>query len=255
MARTSPIDTPHAPVLFLHQTPRSWDEFREVMMLLSGELNCVAMDLPGMGGSSKTSDTPSIEDYADAACQVIKAFGLKKVTLCGHHTGGVVAIEVAALRPDIVQSLILSSTPWVDAGVRAARAKKPPIDTVTRSRQGLHLLDLWSQRSEFYPENVEFMDRFICDALRSNDPADGHLAIGRYEMEARIGEINCPVLLIEHSKDPFASAYTEALKNHLPGSEVEYIEEGRVALEVTAKAFAQKVFAWVERRKEEKNED
>lgn len=247
IARTPPIESDFAPILFLHQTPRSWDEFREVLEVLSGQLNCIAMDLPGMGSSSGTIGNPSIEDYAGAACSVIEALGLKQVIVCGHHTGGVVAIETAVRLSEKVKSLILSSTPWLDAGVRTARAKKPPIDTTTRSRRGEHLADLWEQRSKYYPDNIDFMDRFLCDALRADDPADGHLAVGQYEMEKRIVEIACSVLLIEHSQDPFASAYTETLKAHLPGATVEYIENGRVALEITAKAFATHVLNWVKR--------
>ena len=39
-------------ILLLHQTPRSWDEFKEVMHLLGPEHHLIAMDLPGMGASS-----------------------------------------------------------------------------------------------------------------------------------------------------------------------------------------------------------
>ena len=37
-----------APVVCIHQTPRSWDEFREVQALLSVSFDVIAMDLPGM---------------------------------------------------------------------------------------------------------------------------------------------------------------------------------------------------------------
>lgn len=244
LAQTPVIESLFAPVLLIHQTPRSWDEFREVLEILSGKLNCVAMDLPGMGGSSGTLKKPSIEDYARAACRVIETLELESVTVCGHHTGGVVAIETAARQPEAVQSLILSSTPWLDADIRAARAKKTPVDAVERSRQGGHLLELWNQRSEYYPDDTAHMDRFITDALRVDNPADGHRAVGQYEMEMRIGEVTCPVLLIEHSKDPFASAHTETLKVYLPKAETAYIENGHVALEVTANEFAQHVLNW-----------
>ena len=101
-------------VLFLHQTPRSWDEFREVMHILKGNLRLIAMDLPGMGASDSIGTNPCIETYADAAECVAQWSAATPLIICGHHTGGVVAIELAARRPDLVTSLILSSTPWMD---------------------------------------------------------------------------------------------------------------------------------------------
>ena len=40
-------------MLLLHQTPRSWDEFREVMTALQDRLHLLAIDLPGMGASEQ----------------------------------------------------------------------------------------------------------------------------------------------------------------------------------------------------------
>lgn len=38
------------PACFLiHQTPRIWNEYREFLGLLSGKLNCFAIELPSMG--------------------------------------------------------------------------------------------------------------------------------------------------------------------------------------------------------------
>lgn len=41
------------PVLLLHQTPRSWDEFREVLPLLATRRRAIAMDMYGFGMSAK----------------------------------------------------------------------------------------------------------------------------------------------------------------------------------------------------------
>ena len=38
-----------APVLLLHQTPRSWDEFRDVLPLLGRHYRAIAMDTVGYG--------------------------------------------------------------------------------------------------------------------------------------------------------------------------------------------------------------
>jgi pimeloyl-ACP methyl ester carboxylesterase len=40
------------PVLLLHQTPRSWNEYRDVLPLLGRHFQAIAMDTIGFGDSS-----------------------------------------------------------------------------------------------------------------------------------------------------------------------------------------------------------
>ena len=215
------------------------------MDLLKSKFHLIAIDLPGMGASSPIGQKPTVEIYAKAAASVTEHFGGVPIVACGHHTGGVVAMELAASRPELVSSLVLSSTPWIEADARAERSKKTPIDTITPSRDGSHLMDLWQQRSPYYPDKVEFMDRFISSALQAEWPADGHNAVSRYKMENAAPKISCPVLLVEHTNDPFASKYTSDLKTAISHAKVEYIPEGKVALEVTAPHFAEVLDQWI----------
>jgi hypothetical protein len=39
------------PVQLLHQTPRSWDEYRDVLPMLGQSFRAIAMDTPGFGAS------------------------------------------------------------------------------------------------------------------------------------------------------------------------------------------------------------
>lgn len=231
-------------ILLLHQTPRSWDEYREVIDLLESEFELIAMDLPGMGASDAMRDGASIEVYAKAAAQLIENTGAP-VTVCGHHTGGVVAIEIAASRPELVDRLILSSTPWIDASERKKRASKTPIDSAKRQRDGAHLQSYWSQRNPYYPEDPVYLDRFIKDALAARDASEGHRAVGAYHMEAATPSIQVPTLIVEHSADPFASRHTGELNAAFPHAAMRKIENGGVALEVTASEFAGIVATWI----------
>ena len=54
-----------APVLLLHQTPRSWDEFRDVLPLLGRHYRAIAMDTIGYGDSDPLREgQASIESWA-----------------------------------------------------------------------------------------------------------------------------------------------------------------------------------------------
>ena len=125
------------PVLLLHQTPRSWDEYRDVLPLLGRRFRAIAMDTAGFGDSQpKPWGDNSIESWAAAAFDLLDALGVTRAALVGHHTGAVVAMEMAASQPDRAAALVLSSCPFVDATRRASHHGKPVIDEVTRRPGG-----------------------------------------------------------------------------------------------------------------------
>jgi len=221
-----------APVVLLHQTPRSSDEYRELLPLLGRTHRAIAMDTIGFGGSAPATEH-SIETYAAAVVALLDALGLRRTALVGHHTGGVIAVEVAAAAPDRVDRLVLSSTPFVNAEARERRRHRPPVDLVEVEPNGAHLTELWQRRQAFYPAGrPDLLTRFVRDALAL--PTDqleaGHEAVGRYVMEKRIGLVRCPVLCIGASADPYAYPELIPLSGCVEGAEVAIIDGGMVAL-------------------------
>lgn len=227
------------PVLLLHQTPRSWDEYREVLPLLGAHRRAIAPDTLGFGASARIADH-SIETYAAGVLELAGALGLDTFDLAGHHTGGVVAAEVAARAPERVRRLVLSSTPYIDADARARRATRPAIDAVDERPDGSHLAELWNRRAAFYPEGrPDLLTRFVRDALTVwPDVEHGHAAVSAYRMEDRIGRIECPVLCVGASADPYAFPELEPLASRIPGAQTAVIDGGAVPLEFQADRFA-----------------
>ncbi|MGW4796016.1 alpha/beta fold hydrolase [Nonomuraea sp. NPDC004297] len=223
------------PLLLLHQTPRSWDEFRELVPLLADGRRVIAMDMIGFGGSAKVPGPHTIELFATGALALLDALGIDRTDLLGHHTGGVVAVEIAASAPGRVDRLVLSSTPWADSRYRAGHADEPKVDNAVSAPDGSHLRALWDQRRPYYPRpGTDLLDRFLHDALTPGlDPAEGHRACSRYYMEDKIGLITAPVLLLGATADPFALPQLEPLRRNLTGAESVrsvVIEDGMIPL-------------------------
>src|SRR5215469_7704807 len=85
------------PLLLLHQTPRSWDEFRDALPLLGRHYRAIAMDTVGFGDSDALpAGDDSIEAWAACAFDLLDALGVTQVVPVGHHTGAAIAIEMAA---------------------------------------------------------------------------------------------------------------------------------------------------------------
>ncbi|MFW3171587.1 alpha/beta fold hydrolase [Geodermatophilus sp. CPCC 206100] len=208
------------PILLLHQTPRSADEFRELLPLLARSSRAIAMDMLGFGLSAPVPAPQSIEQMAAGALALLDALEVDTAVVMGHHTGGAVAVELAASAPDRVRAVVLSSAPWTDAAYRSSHAGGPGVDEAVASEDGSHLTQLWGLRQPYYPPGrPDLLDRFIRDALAPGvDPAEGHLACARYRMEDRIGLVQAPVLLLGAAADPFALPDLEPLSEHLTAS-------------------------------------
>jgi pimeloyl-ACP methyl ester carboxylesterase len=91
------------PVLLLHQTPRSWDEYRDVLPILGRHYRAIAMDTVGYGESDTLAgNDPSIECWANAVHDLLGTLRIPRAAVVGHHTGAAIAVELAATFPEAV---------------------------------------------------------------------------------------------------------------------------------------------------------
>jgi pimeloyl-ACP methyl ester carboxylesterase len=231
-------------VLLLHQTPRSWTEYRDVLPRLGEHFHAIAMDTAGFGDSEPLPGKPSIERWAEVAVHLLDALGILRAHVVGHHTGGVIAVELAATHGKRVLSLVLSSTPFTNEAFRIARAQRPPIDHVDFSADGDHLTALWRKRQGFYPKDQpQLLQAFVADALKVSDVEGGHRAVASYRMEDKVAALQDKrVLLVHAPDDPFASPHTAEWQHLLPDAEVAEIAGGMVPLpDQLPQAFAKAV--------------
>jgi len=237
------------PVLFLHQTPRSWDEYRDVLPILGTAFRAIAMDTVGFGDSYQLKESASIKLYARGVIQLLDALSIERASVVGHHTGGVVAVEVAAVYPERVEKLILSSTPYVDAENRELRKTKPPIDEVEPKPDGSHLTELWQRRMPFYPKDrPDLLTRFVRDGLGVLDRVeDGHRAVNQYQMEKKAPLIQAPTLVLAGTDDPFSYPRMKPLAASIKNSRTAEIEGGMVPMvDQMPEEFARVVMEYLE---------
>jgi pimeloyl-ACP methyl ester carboxylesterase len=213
-------------VVLLHQTPRSWDEYRDVIPLIAASgRTAIAIDTPGFGDSHRV-DEPSIYAWATAAHHALDALGVDTAAVVGHHTGGSIAVELAAQRPERVTALVLSSTALTDADYRATPPDESSVDA------GEDAGSLRASRAGFYPaDRPDLLDRYVEGALRAGHLARaGHHVVASYEMERALDKLTMPVLLIGATEDPYAYPQLERFARALPHAQVVEIQGGMVPL-------------------------
>ncbi len=228
------------PVVLLHQTPRSIDEFAGVIPELAASHRVLALDNPGYGGSDRPAEPPGVEDYAAVVVTLLDHLGLPAAHLVGHHTGAVVAIEAAAAHPRRVKKLVLSGAVYLDAETRAELGTHFAQWRVRPG--GSHLTEKW-RKFAGWTEDPKLVQRALVDLLRAGERSeDGHFAIVRYRMEDRLPLVRSPALLLFGRRDPFG--YTEKsriLEDTLPESRTVFLDGGVFLPSEEPQAFARLV--------------
>ncbi|MDA4112914.1 MAG: alpha/beta hydrolase [Thaumarchaeota archaeon] len=105
-------------IVFLHGWPQSWAAFAKVMISLRMEAHVVALDLPGIGGSTTPPSRNDKRALAEHVRTVIGSLGLTKVTLVGHDIGGMIVYAYLHAYPGeleraaILNAVIPGVAPW-----------------------------------------------------------------------------------------------------------------------------------------------
>lgn len=107
-ARLTPGPRDAAPLFGVHGLGGSATNWTELATALQEVAPSIAIDLPGWGESDPAPD----RDYSITAASrwtiaAIEAFADRPVHLVGNSMGGLISIRVAALRPDLVETLSL----------------------------------------------------------------------------------------------------------------------------------------------------
>ncbi len=93
------------PVLFIHGMPTSSYLWRNIIPSLSDKAHCVAVDLIGMGQSSKPDIAYTVFDHIQYLDAFIEVLNLKNITLVMHGWGSVIGFDYACRNPDNVKAM------------------------------------------------------------------------------------------------------------------------------------------------------
>lgn len=101
------------PILFLHGIDACWQTWLDNVPHFADRYRVIAVDLPGCAESSFPAELPAggptIGWLADVVAALAERLDAQRLNLVGHSMGGQIAVELAARRPELVQSLTLVS--------------------------------------------------------------------------------------------------------------------------------------------------
>ena len=137
-------DPGNPPLVLLHGTAGSLENFAANFAAHARHFNCIAFDMIGSGMTDKPDFDYETDHYVKHAVDFFNAMGIKKASVIGLSLGARVASRLAIDYPDKVEKLILlSATAYFPA--------KPIQDDIKRSRSAAAAKsDAWDSIVEIF---------------------------------------------------------------------------------------------------------
>jgi pimeloyl-ACP methyl ester carboxylesterase len=228
------------PLVFLHGGSARWQGYEGILPDLAARFHLYAPDFRGHGQSGRVPGRYRLQNYADDTIAFLRQCVAAPAFLFGHSLGGMVALLVAAQRPDLVRAVAVGDSPLTrranaSAGLDdAGRARVAAWRDLAGGRLSIdEIVEALKDAPTETPgqnEPVTMRERYGEDAgiyawlatnLYHNDPdmltavLDGTMTVG-YEMEQVLPAIHCPVLLLQADPDAGGAMTDAEVERALP---------------------------------------
>ncbi|AEI51475.1 alpha/beta fold hydrolase [Runella slithyformis] len=173
-------DSLRQPVLFVHGSPGSWDNFKSFLKdtFLLAHFHLMSVDRPGFGESQEEGAETELQHQAEALRPILKR-QRQPVILVGHSYGGPVIVEAAIRFPQYVKALVI-----------VAGAVDPDLEPSGWYRYPLKYTPLrWAIPPFFRSSNDELL------------PLKNELK----KMAPYWAKVRCPVVVVQGGKDVLVS--------------------------------------------------
>lgn len=142
------------PVLLLHGIGRSLEDWEGLFNRLAVDHRVLSVDLPGFGLSERTNGSYSLESLARFILDALDVVGERRpIHVVGNSLGGAVAMQLSALAPDRVRSLVLANSAGFGREVTIA------LRVIALRPLGRRLLKRKTRESAYRTERALFFDR------------------------------------------------------------------------------------------------
>ncbi len=207
------------PVILIHGAGGTYLHWPPEVRRLEGR-RIYALDLPGHGKSDGVGKQ-SIEEYARAVVDFMKALKLRSAVLVGHSMGGAIALTLALKYRRRVLALGLIGT---GARLRVAPAILESTSSPATFQTAVQMITDWA----FGPETDPERKALAAQRMAETRPAVLHgdfLACDAFDVMDRLEKISIPTLILCGTEDKLTPPrYSEYLHEHIPSSRLVLVE-------------------------------
>jgi pimeloyl-ACP methyl ester carboxylesterase len=192
------------PLVLLHGISMWWRTFTPVVPYLSERFHVYAVDFRGHGRSGRVRKGYRWEEYVRDTADFLRRVVGTPAYVVGHSLGGMVAIQLCAVAPELVRAVVLEDPPLY--GYRGERLKMRPnyklfVAWRSLAQQQPATDDLEARLAELQPELNPSALSSRARSLRLLDPdvltmyLDG-VATENYETDQYLCKVACPTLIL-----------------------------------------------------------
>lgn len=231
-----PID-----LLFIHgwgSSCRMWDHH-----FLNGECGANSrlwlLDLPGFGQSPLPETPPSVEDHVNSVIRFCDEHDLRPQIIIGHSMGGLIALGILRVRPDLAQQLALLA-PVVTGnyglqGIASELVRTPVGEAALRNTQwGWRLVQqeylVQAALTVYHGEQSTLVEQTRQSFIEMNPLAgiEALISMADFSMEPFLGDIPHPTFIAVGERDltvPPSEGKTAA--RYMPNAELAVFHDAR----------------------------
>jgi len=225
------------PVVLIHGSYGSLQDYTySIFKDVAARYHAIAVDLPGHGRSRRTRLVMTLTDHAEALHELLVDLKVQNPVLVGHSWGGAVVLAYALKYPDEVSGIVLLAaytTPFEKLQFKYRLTTAPIVGGVFASalvRPFARFGDPLKLVEDSFKPNIAPPDYAKAAVAQAAEPAAFQatsediksLGTDLKEIQARLGEIKIPVIIVAGDSDAVAPLERHAipLHNKLANSEL-----------------------------------
>ena len=221
------------PLLLIHGHGSSTQDWAFQVGYFAKHYQVVTFDVRGCGRSSKPRGPYSICQFAMDTAALIQKLNVAPVHVVGISMGGMIALELVLGFPHLVKSLVLVNTypemrveTWYERTMAWRRFLT--LDLLGVRRMGVILSKILFIKPEQEDLRKTFVEHWAWNDKRAYRKC--LKAIINWDVEARLGEIQCPVLVVASDEDYLPLEEKRAYTAKIPNAKLVVIEDARHAV-------------------------
>ena len=212
------------PVLLLHSMATSVWSWAKVITPLARKHTVYALDMMGQGDSDKPTGDYAIEDYAQSVVNFMTAMDIGRAAIVGNSIGATIAIQIAAVNPEMVDRLVLVGCPCSDT----EQERKEKLAQAADRFDGNNVMlpgTLEGLKERYVHVSPQLLARVNEDRAKAGEWAwKCYVALSTFDILSTLKRVKAQTLVIYGEKD-FLRGKEKVLESNIQGSKLVFIPD------------------------------